>query len=56
MCANFLGKDLIGIVDGSEPKPPSSVDSAVKADWRNVTIKPLACYVRLLTKACSKML
>jgi hypothetical protein len=34
MCAIFLGKDLMGIVDGSEPKPLDSVDVAVKVDWR----------------------
>ena len=34
MCAIFLGKDLIGIADGSEPKPPDNVDAAVKDDWR----------------------
>jgi hypothetical protein len=34
MRAIFLGKDLMGIADGSEPKPPDSADAAVKADWR----------------------
>jgi hypothetical protein len=34
MCAIFLGKDLISIVDGSEPKPPDSVDVAIKVDWQ----------------------
>ena len=34
MRAIFLGKDLMGIADGSEPKPLDNVDVAVKADWQ----------------------
>ena len=34
MRAIFLEKDLMGIVDGCEPKPLDSVDVAIKAYWR----------------------